>query len=189
MSIYIYLCIQYIYTYIIPTTLSLKGYMTLTIVENEGGWWERKTYFSLYILSCFSFVPCTNITYSKLFSKKKMFITELFLCSPSLLIGLLHPSPVAQRVKHLPAMQETWVRSLGWEDPLEKEMATHSSVLAWRIPWGCSPVGYSPRGRKESDTTERLHFHFFHLTQIHGPSVADTSETEKKLNFLFCMGL
>ena len=44
-------------------------------------------------------------------------------------------SPVAQRVKHLPAMWETWVRSLGREVPLEKEMATHSSILAWRIPW------------------------------------------------------
>ena len=42
---------------------------------------------------------------------------------------------VAQMVKHLPAMRETQVRSLGWEDPLEKEMATHSSVLAWKIPW------------------------------------------------------
>ena len=43
-------------------------------------------------------------------------------------------SLVAQRVKHLPTMRETWVQSLGGEDPLEKEMATHSSVLAWRIP-------------------------------------------------------
>ena len=42
---------------------------------------------------------------------------------------------VAQMVKHLPAMQETWVQFLGWEDPLEKEMATHSSILAWKIPW------------------------------------------------------
>ena len=42
---------------------------------------------------------------------------------------------MAQRLKHLPAMQETWVQSLGWEDPLEKETATHSSILAWRIPW------------------------------------------------------
>ena len=42
---------------------------------------------------------------------------------------------VAQRLKRLPAMQETWVQSLGREDPLEKEMATHSSILAWRIPW------------------------------------------------------
>ena len=57
-------------------------------------------------------------------------------------------------------MQETWVQSLGWEDPLEKEMATHSSILAWRIPWAEEPVGYSPQGHKESDTTERLHFHF-----------------------------
>ena len=44
-------------------------------------------------------------------------------------------SLVAQRIKHLPAMWEIQVRSLGWEDPLEKEMATHSSILAWRIPW------------------------------------------------------
>ena len=43
-------------------------------------------------------------------------------------------SLVAQRLKHLPAMWETWVRSLGWEDPLEEGMATHSSILAWRIP-------------------------------------------------------
>ena len=44
-------------------------------------------------------------------------------------------SLVAQRVKNPPAMLETWVQSLGWEDPLEKEKATHSSILAWRIPW------------------------------------------------------
>ena len=44
-------------------------------------------------------------------------------------------SQVAQLVKNLPAIQETWVRSLGWEDPMEKGKATHSSVLAWKIPW------------------------------------------------------
>ena len=48
-------------------------------------------------------------------------------------------SVVAQMVKHLPAMQETWVWSLGWEDPLEKEMATHSGILAWKIPWTEEP--------------------------------------------------
>ena len=48
---------------------------------------------------------------------------------------LLTASLVIQTVKNLPAMQETWVRSLGQEDPLEKGMATHSSILAWRIPW------------------------------------------------------
>ena len=50
-------------------------------------------------------------------------------------------SLLAQMVKHLPAMWETWVRSLGWEDPLEKEMATHSSTLAWKIPWAEEPGG------------------------------------------------
>ena len=68
-------------------------------------------------------------------------------------------SLVAQRLKRLPPVQETQVQSLGWEDPLEKEMVTHSSILAWRLPWMEKP-GYNPRGRKESDTTERLHFHF-----------------------------
>ena len=52
---------------------------------------------------------------------------------------MLKSSLVAQRLKHLPGMQETQVRSLGREDPLEKEMATHSSTLAWRIPWREEP--------------------------------------------------
>ena len=60
-------------------------------------------------------------------------------------------SLVAQLVKNLPAIKKTLVGSLEWEDPLEKEKATHSSILAWRIP-GL----YRPRGCKESDTTERL---------------------------------
>ena len=51
-------------------------------------------------------------------------------------------------------MQETWVQFIGQEDPLEKEMKTHSRIFAWRIPWKRSLVGYSPRGCKESDTTE-----------------------------------
>ena len=50
-------------------------------------------------------------------------------------------SKVAQRVNNLPAMWETWVGSLSWEDPLEKEMATHSYILAWRIPWTEEPGG------------------------------------------------
>ena len=65
-----------------------------------------------------------------------------------------------QRLKHLPAMWETWVRSLGREDPLEKEMATNSSILAWRIPWMEELGGLQSTGRKELDTTERFHFHF-----------------------------
>ena len=67
-------------------------------------------------------------------------------------------SLVAQTVKRLPAMQETWVQFLGREGPLEKEMAIHSSTLAWKIPWTEEPDRHSPWGCKESDTTERLHF-------------------------------
>ena len=54
--------------------------------------------------------------------------------------------PVAQLVKNPPAIRETWVRSLGWEDALEKEMAVHSSVLAWRIPWTEEPGGLQSTG-------------------------------------------
>ena len=75
--------------------------------------------------------------------------------------------PGGSEVKHLPGMWEIQVQSLGQEDPLEKEMATHSSTLAWKIPWrenpmegeslgGRSLVGYSPWGHKELGTTERL---------------------------------
>ena len=66
---------------------------------------------------------------------------------------------VAQMVKNLPAMQETWVQSLGWEDPLEEDMATHSSTLAWRIPWTEEPGRLQSMGLqrvKHKDTTERL---------------------------------
>ena len=57
---------------------------------------------------------------------------------------------VAQTVKNLPAMQETWVQSLGWEDPLDKGMTTHSSILAWRIPWREEP------GRLQSTGWEKV---------------------------------
>ena len=63
-------------------------------------------------------------------------------------------SLVAQLVKNPPAMQETWVQSLCWEDPLEKGKATHSSILTWKF-YGL----YSPWGHKESDTTEQLSLH------------------------------
>ena len=66
-------------------------------------------------------------------------------------------SLVAQMVKRLPTMRETQVQSLGWEDPLEKEMANHSRILAWKISLMESLVGYSSRGCKKSDTTEQLH--------------------------------
>ena len=62
---------------------------------------------------------------------------------------------MAQTVKNPPAVQETWVRPLGWGDPLEEGMATHSTILAWRIPMDKkSLTDYSPQGSKESDMTE-----------------------------------
>ena len=71
-------------------------------------------------------------------------------------------------VKNLPAMQETQVQSLGWKDPLEKgiaihsekAMASHSNTFAWKIPWTEEPGELQSMGSLESDTTERLHFHF-----------------------------
>ena len=66
---------------------------------------------------------------------------------------------MAQTVKCLSTVQETQVRALGWEDPLEKKIAIHSNTIAGKIPWIEEP-GKGLWGRKESDTTERLHFHF-----------------------------
>ena len=68
----------------------------------------------------------------------------------------IQPSLVAQRVKNPPAMWETWIRSLGWEDPLEKGKATHSSVLAWRIPRTVIVHGVVESQKRLSD----FHFHF-----------------------------
>ena len=60
--------------------------------------------------------------------------------------GIIRASLVAQMVKNLPAVQETQVQSLGWEDPLEKEMATHSKILAWKISWTEEPGGLQSTG-------------------------------------------
>ena len=75
---------------------------------------------------------------------------------------------MAQRLKRLPAMQEIWVQSLGWEDPLEKEMATHSSILAWRISWTEEPGGLQSTGSQSR--TQQSYFTFtvilVHVLQI-----------------------
>ena len=73
-------------------------------------------------------------------------------------------SLVAQRLKRLHVMQETWVRSLGQEDPLEKKVSTHSSILAWKTPWTEEPGGLQSMGYRELDTTKAtehvLHSYF-----------------------------
>ena len=79
-------------------------------------------------------------------------------------------------------MQETQVQFLGWEDPLKKEMTTHSSILAWRIPWTEEPGGLQSTGREESDTTERLHMH----THKGATPTADTLENEDSTMLTWC---
>ena len=71
-----------------------------------------------------------------------------------IILHIIWTSLVAQSVKNLPAVQENWVPSLDLEEPLEKGMPTHSSILAWRIPWKKSLVGYSPWGLRETNMTE-----------------------------------
>ena len=80
-----------------------------------------------------------------------------------LCLQITQTSLVAQMVKRLPTMRETQVQFLGWEDLLEKEMATHSCILPGKSHGQRSLVDYSPWGRKELDMTERLNFHFLSL--------------------------
>ena len=103
-------------------------------------------------------VSCNLCNVSKLWSKDK-FTIACFDSTPLekwQALRAIQASLMTQMVKNLPVMQETWVRPLGWEDPLEKEMATHSSIFAWRIPWTEEPGRPKFLGvTKESDTIER----------------------------------
>ena len=88
---------------------------------------------------------------------------------------------MAQRLKRLPAMRETWVRSLGWEDLLEKEMATHSRILAWRIQWREEPGGLQSMGSQESDTTKQL-THTQHVEYLQMPDfTCDPHQSVKEI--------
>ena len=80
-------------------------------------------------------------------------------------------------------MRETWVQSLGWKDPLEKEMATHCSILAWKIPWtkGAWWATYTPWGSKEVDTTEQHHFRT-KVTPISWPAPGSSFLASMKFN-------
>ena len=95
---------------------------------------------------------------------------KIFLC-------IWGASLVAQRLKHLPAMQETLVQSLGQEDPLEKEMATHSSILAWRIPWR------EEAGRLQSMGSQRVGHNW--ATSLHFTSRA-APRSSQTFNFTLC---
>ena len=96
-------------------------------------------------------VYTTQVHFSALFVINKY-------CSSVPLAGF----PGGLVVKNPPARQKRRVQSLGWEDPLEKEMATHCSIVGWKIPWAEELAGYSPWSCKESDTTERLNCRHHH---------------------------
>ena len=133
-----------------------------------GSYWTR-----VWTHDSYRLVLCTN-NFSWNYENGLCFKSEFwFLClwaeaaiessgalEPDWGFGVHHPSYgaslIAQSVKNLPAVQETWVRSLGWEDPLEKEMATHSSILAWKIPWTEEPGGLQSMGSQRVGTTEQL---------------------------------
>ena len=128
------------------------------------GWTERKTYFKWKIERWWCCSLGWDIGYPRpmdwrgicFFIQRGGKVTWNF----DDLVGI-RTSLVAQMVYCLSTMRETWVWFLSWEDSLEKEMATHSSPLALRIPWTEElGAGYCPWGCKESGTTERLHFHF-----------------------------
>ena len=120
----------------------------------------------------FIVVTDNQVTQGRSWGIKMLQSVEVFIQSYNLLIAkfthiyFLRASLVAQRLKCLPPMQETRVRSLGREDPLEKKMASTPVFLPGESHGRRSLVGYSPWGRKESDTTERLHLHLTSYTVL-----------------------
>ena len=125
-------------------------------------WWSsRDMSWGCLLAPQGSLAPCRHLLYSTCHKSLSLFTlqTSLYLSNfspPAPNIGF----PVAQMVKNLPAMQETQVPSLGQEGPLEKEMATHSSILAWRIPWTEKPGGLQSIGlqRVGHDWATSLHW-------------------------------
>ena len=98
---------------------------------------------------------------------------------------------MASLVKHLPEVREAWVQSLGWEDPLEKERETHSSTLAWKIPWAEEPGWlYSPWGHKESDWATWINernIYFAFLVSLPSPFVLSSIARAMPLYLYLCV--
>ena len=119
------------------------------------------------------------------------YIDRLFFSSPlfiSIDLAIFYQQ-VVQLVKNLPAMQENWVRFLGWEDPLEKEMAIPSSIPAWRIPWTEEPGGLQSMGSQELNTTQRLNHHHekkISIMQLWTEKKGKNVVNSKRLKSHFC---
>ena len=92
--------------------------------------------------------------------------SDLYPSLPSLIYFVVVSSLVAQTVEHLPAMWETQVRSLSQKDPLEKELATHSSILAWKIPWTEEPGGLQSMGSQRVGLDWHYYYYWLFLWQI-----------------------
>ena len=100
------------------------------------------TFYKTYFFGCLPQLRCFNFQITENTTNSGLAIRKVF--------------PGGSLVKNLRAKQEMWVQSLSWEDPLEKEMATHSSILAWKIPWTVETDGLESRGSQESDMTSEL---------------------------------
>ena len=142
-------------------SLGLKWKVTFSsLVATAEKSWKQIMGIDLHFLSIMCFFPANQKNSGGCHIQTKLFIKFLFYIEDNLPTILIlqkkGASLVAQMVKNPPAMQEIWVQSLGWEDPLEKGMATHSNILAWRIPWTGDLAGCSPWSHKEVGTTEQL---------------------------------
>ena len=133
--IHLHLCINYLWIYliIIYVFICVSMYIPINHLCIYVLVYSSIIYVSIYIAISVSIIY-VSLCVSVCYLSQEMFLDFYFNIVPAWTSGL-RASLVAQRVKHLPVMRETWVRSLGAEDPLEKEMATHSSTLAWKIPW------------------------------------------------------
>ena len=112
---------------------------------------------------------------------------------PTVLWKYLICTLVAQRVKRLPAMQETRVQSLDWEDPLEKEMATHSSILVWRTPWAEEPGGLqsmgSQRVRHDWATSQSMYHNLLSALPKEQTNQSKLWSLMRKLNSVSYLGI
>ena len=133
--IHLHLCINYLWIYliIIYVFICVSMYIPINHLCIYVLVYSSIIYVSIYIAISVSIIYL-SICVSVWYLSQEMFLDFYFHIVLAWTSGL-RASLVAQTVKHLPVMWETWVRSLGVEDPLEKEMATHSSTLAWKIPW------------------------------------------------------
>ena len=152
----LHLCLLNKYQSITYNFLLKKDILKLCVYEDFFNYREKQLILSLIVSSEKSFAKMIKFEAS---NEQQIFISQI---EWVIFRGSISDagSLVAQRLKRLPAMWETWVQSLGRKDPLEKEMATHSVFLPGESHGRRSLVGYSPRSYKELDTTEWLHFHF-----------------------------